>query len=139
MTQTEAFFDTNILIYFATTKDAKADISEDVMRGGGVVSVQVLNEFVNVTRRKHRMPWLDVSTGLNGIRAICSVVPLTTETHDRGLTVAERYQLSIYDSMIVAAAQLAGCTTLYSEDMQHGLLIDGLRVVDPYRVIPSRR
>jgi predicted nucleic acid-binding protein len=136
MTKTEAFFDTNILIYFATTKDVKSDISERVMRGGGVVSVQVLNEFVNVTRRKHRMPWPDVSKGLNGIRAICSVVSLTLETHELGLTLCERYQLSIYDAMILAAAKLAGCTTLYSEDMHDGLVVDGLRVVDPYRVIP---
>jgi predicted nucleic acid-binding protein len=133
MTKTEAFFDTNIMLYFATTKDAKADVSERVLRAGGVVSVQVLNEFVNVTRRKHRMAWPDVNTGLKSICAICTVVPVTLETHELGLSISERYQLSIYDSMIVAAAQLAGCTTLYSEDMQHGLVIDGLRIVDPYK------
>jgi predicted nucleic acid-binding protein len=133
MTRTDAFFDTNILIYFATTQDAKSELSERTMRSGGFVSVQVLNEFVNVTRRKYRLPWADVTKGLTSIRAICSVVPLTPETHELGVSICERNQLNIYDAMIIAAALNADCTTLYSEDMQHGLVVDGLRVVDPYR------
>ncbi len=66
-------------------------------------------------------------------RHCVTVVPLTVDTHDRGLALAERYQLSLYDGMIVAAAQLAGCTTLYSEDMHDGLVIDGLTIRNPYR------
>lgn len=133
MTRTDVFFDTNIFIYFATGDDTKADTSERILRGGGIVSIQVLNEFVNITRRKYGMPWTDVIKGLSSIRTICSVVPLTLETHERGLSVAQRYQLNIYDAMILAAAQLAGCTTLFSEDMHHGLVIDGLTVTDPFR------
>lgn len=129
----DAFFDTNIIVYFATTNDAKAQISEKVMRDGGQVSVQVLNEFVSVTRTKYKMTWPTVSTSLNSIRLICPVVPLTIKTHERSLVVAERYGYRIYDSMIIAAALLAGCTTLYSEDMQHGQVIDGLRIVNPYK------
>jgi predicted nucleic acid-binding protein len=61
------------------------------------------------------------------------VEPLTVETHDRGIHVAERYKLSVYDSMIVAAALMAGCNTLYSEDMHDGLLInDQVRVFNPF-------
>ncbi len=133
MSKAEVFFDTNILVYFATSEDAKTDVSDRVLRAGGTVSVQVLYEFVNVTRRKHRMPWPKVKIGLDGIRAICPVVPLTLETHKLGLSLAERYQLNIYDAMIVAAAKLAGCTTLYSEDMQDGAVLEGVRVVNPYR------
>jgi predicted nucleic acid-binding protein len=133
MTKTDAFFDTNVLIYFATTEDAKSDLSERAMRGGGVVSVQVLNEFVNVTRRKYRMPWSDVTKGLMSIRAICTVAPLTLETHERAVSMSERYQLNIYDAMSVAAAQLAGCKTLYSEDIHHGLVIDSLKIVNPFK------
>ncbi len=133
MTRTDVFFDTNIFIYFATSDDTTADTSERTLRGGGIVSIQVLNEFVNVTRRKHGMPWTDVTKGLSSIRTICSVVPLTLETHERGLSVAQRYQLNVYDAMIIAAAQLAGCTTLYSEDMHHGLVVDGLTIIDPFR------
>lgn len=133
MTATDAFFDTNVLICFATTDDAKSAVSERIMRGGGIVSVQVLNEFANVMRRKCQLPWSDVTTGLRSIRAICSVVPLTLATHELAIAISGRHQLNVYDAMIVAAAQLAGCTTLYSEDMHHGLVIDGVTITDPFR------
>jgi predicted nucleic acid-binding protein len=60
------------------------------------------------------------------------VVPVTDVTHERGLWYAERYKLGIFDGNIVAAAVLAGCTTLYSEDMRNGLLIDGLTIRNPF-------
>ena len=128
-----AFFDTNIIVYFATTSDAKSQVSEKIMRDGGLVSVQVLNEFVSVTRTKYKMPWPTLSTSLSCIRLICPVVPLTIATHERGIAVSEHYGYRIYDSMIIAAALLAGCTTLYSEDMHHGQVIDGMQIVNPYQ------
>lgn len=70
--------------------------------------------------------------GLDGIRAKCDVVPLTIETHDRGVELVRRYRLSVYDAMIVAASVLSGCTTLLSEDMHDGLVIDGLTIRNPY-------
>lgn len=70
------------------------------------------------------MPWAEINEVLTLIRSICPAGPLTIETHDRGRLVAERYGLRVYDAMIVAAALLAGCKILYSEDMQDGLLID---------------
>jgi predicted nucleic acid-binding protein len=69
---------------------------------------------------------------LEVFRTTLAVVPLTLETHERGLELAERYRLQLYDGMIVAAAQLAGCTVLYSEDMHDGLVIDGLSIRNPY-------
>ena len=67
------------------------------------------------------------------IRELCAIVAITEDTHVRGLALAERYQLNVYDGMIVAAAQLAGCTVLYSEDMHDGLVIDRLTIRNPYR------
>ena len=70
---------------------------------------------------------------LEGVRALCPVENLTLQTHDVGRALAERYGFSIYDSMIVASALVAGCTTLWSEDMQDGLLVEGrLRIVNPF-------
>jgi predicted nucleic acid-binding protein len=60
------------------------------------------------------------------------IVPLTIEMHDRGLALAEQYRLNVYDGMIIAAAQLAGCTVLYSEDMHDGLVIDRLTIRNPF-------
>lgn len=72
------------------------------------------------------------------IRSVCSVVPLTIETHDRGRGIAERYGMSVYDAMIAAAALLGECKILYSEDMQDGLLIDQqLRICNPFTVQAS--
>lgn len=132
MSASEIFFDTNILIYFASEETAKADRSDALLRAGGIVSVQVLNEFVAATRRKSTLPWENIRTVLTAVRSTCTVVPLTVETHVRGLALAERYGFSVYDAMIVAAAAMAGCKVLYSEDMHDGLVIDGLAIRNPY-------
>ena len=108
------------------------------MRAGGQISVQVLNEMANVMRRKFAMPWMEVNEVLGLIRSICPTEPFTLEMHDRGRLVSERYGLSEYDAMIVAAELLTGCETLYSEDMQNGLLIDHqLRICDPFTIQAS--
>ena len=130
-----SFFDTNVLVYIASGDDTKADQAERVVAAGGAVSVQVLNELVNVTRRKMRMSWADTHAFLDMMRNLLTVHPLTIETHDTGLRLAERYGLSIYDATIAASALHAGCDTLWSEDMQHGMRLDErLRVVNPFRV-----
>jgi predicted nucleic acid-binding protein len=128
----KAFFDTNILLHEFSEDATKASLSEDVMRSGGVISVQVLNEFASAGRRKLGMSWTVIREILREYRENLTVVPLTLETHQRGLDLAERYQLNVYDGIIVAAAQLAGCTTLYSEDMHDGLVIDQLTIRNPY-------
>ena len=129
----KAFIDTNILLYLLSADADKADRAELIVRKGGLISVQVLNEMTNVARRKLAMPWREINEVLALIRSVCPVESLTIETHDRGRRVAERYRLSVYDAMIVAAALLAGCETLHSEDMQDGLLIDNqLRIRNPF-------
>jgi len=130
--ESKVFFDTNVLLHQFSEDAAKAKASEDVIRGGGVISVQVLNEFALAGRRKLGLSWAIVREILGEYRDNLTIVPLTIDTHVLGIALAERYQLNVYDSMIVAAAQLAGCTVLYSEDMQDGLIIDGLTVRNPY-------
>lgn len=132
MSATEVFFDTNIVVYFASENEAKAGVAERLLRAGGTISVQVLNEFVNVGLLKHRLTFSAVHTTLTAVRAVCRVEPLTIETHERALAICERYQLNVHDALIIAAAQLAGCRTLYSEDMHDGLTIDGLTIRNPF-------
>lgn len=119
------FFDTNVVLYLLSADPAKAERAEELVAEGGLISVQVLNEVTAVTRRKLGMSWREVRDVLAQLRAACSVAPLTVETHERGLLVAERFRLSVYDGMIVAAALLAGCSILYTEDLQDGQVIDG--------------
>jgi predicted nucleic acid-binding protein len=128
------FVDTNILVYIASGNAAKADRAEAIVRDGGVISVQVLNELANVARRKMRMTWGETHAFLALVRRLLTVKPMTVETHERGLSLAERYSLSTYDAMIVASALHAGCDTVWSEDMQDGMAFgQGLRVVNPFR------
>ena len=134
MNAIEAFLDTNVLLYLLSRNAAKANRAEELIAAGGVISVQVLNEFASVASRKLGMSWAEIREVLETVRSICRIEPLSLETHDRGLAVAERYGFSVYDSMILASALLADCTTLFTEDLQDGQRIDGrLTVRNPFR------
>jgi predicted nucleic acid-binding protein len=129
-----SFFDSNVLAYLASGDSAKADRAEAVLRDGGAISVQVLNEIANVARRKMGMSWQETRGLLSSLRGLLTVHPLTIETHELGLALVERHQLAIYDALIAASALLAGCDRLWSEDMQDGMAIDRrLRIVNPFR------
>lgn len=134
MSGTDVLFDTNVLLYLLSADAARADQAEAVVAAGGTVSVQVLNEFAAVASRKLGMSWAEIREALDPIRQICAVAPLAVETHELGLQIAERYGFSFFDALIVASALLAGCGTLYSEDLQDGQTIDGRLVVrNPFR------
>jgi predicted nucleic acid-binding protein len=129
-----SFIDTNVLVYLASGDPAKADRAEQVVAAGSTISVQVLNELANVARRKMRLTWPETTELLATMRALLSVEAINVETHLHAMALAERHQFSIYDAMIVGSALVAGCDTLWSEDMQHGVTIDGrLRILDPFR------
>jgi predicted nucleic acid-binding protein len=129
-----SFFDTNILIYLASNDATKADRAEAIVREGGAISVQVLNEVANVARRKMKLSWQETRGFLSSLRELLTVHPVTIDTHELGLALAERHQLSIYDALIAASALLAECDRLWSEDMQDGMAIDSrLRIVNPFR------
>lgn len=127
------FVDTNVLLYLLSSDAAKAMRAERLLAGRIVVSVQVLNEFANVARRKQSLDWDELTQTLAGIRQFADVRAVTVETHERGLGLARRYQLGLYDAMIAAAAIEAGCGTLMSEDFQAGqVLADRLTIRNPF-------
>ena len=128
----ENFFDTNVLLYLLSDTAGKAARAEELLASGGVISVQVLNEFASVALRKKAADFMELREILSTIRAVCSVKSLDIETHEIGLDVAERYRFSIYDSLIVAAALRAGCSTLYTEDLQDGQMIERLTIRNPF-------
>lgn len=139
MAAAKAFIDSNIILYLLAADTTKADTAEAILHTGGIISVQVLNEIANVAVRKLGMTWEETNQFFLPLRSLCTVEPLTLETHDRGREIAERYRLSVYDSMIVAAALLAECTVLYSEDMQGGLRIEKtLQIVNPFKITGTR-
>ncbi len=86
-----AFFDTNVLIYTAV-EDPRGTRAEELLRAGGVISVQILNEFVSVARRNIKMSWTDIGEALTAICIVCpSQLPLTIESHEAARTIAEKY------------------------------------------------
>ena len=97
-----------------------------------MISVQVLNEFVSVVRRKYSLSWDEIRELLVGFRSRLRVEPLTAAIQERAVEIAEAYRLDIYDANILAAAELAGCRTVYSEDMQHGQRVGGLTIQNPF-------
>jgi len=132
----EAFLDTNVLLYLLSGDAAKATRAEAVVAAGGTISVQVLNEFASVASRKLEMSWPEIREVLETVRAVCRVEAVSEKTHDLGLATAERYGFAVYDSMILASALVAGCTTLFSEDMQDGQWIDEqLTVRNPFKTL----
>lgn len=129
-----AFFDTNVLLYLLSADPVKADRAEQVLAEGGVVSVQVLNEFISVAVRKLGMKWPEIRECLEPLRTVLDVHPISLETHDRAIDLAERHNVAFYDALIISAAQIAECSILFSEDLQHGQMFDkSLTVQNPFR------
>jgi predicted nucleic acid-binding protein len=127
-----AFFDTNILVY-AQQADGKADRARALFAVGGKLSVQVLNEFTAVARRKQRKDWREVAEAISDVLAVVDPpLALTLDLHTSARALAEEHRLSFYDALIVASAIEAGCDLLYSEDMQHGRTIGGLSIINPF-------
>lgn len=132
------FFDTNILVYAlggktGSTPDSRIEVARQLVISGGVTSVQVLNEFVQVCRRKAKLSWDRIVESLEVIKVLSGrAIPITMETHESAVDISRRYGFNIYDSLILAAAAEAGCTTLYTEDLQHGQVVEGVRVENPF-------
>lgn len=137
----KAFIDTNVLIYWVDDS-ARADVVEQLLVQECVISVQVLNEFANVLRKKRAMALPDVETLCTTLIDTCEVLDLSVRTHQTALRLMARYNFSVYDANIVAAAAMSDCALLYTEDMQEGLNLkvpglasaSSLVIRNPFRV-----
>ena len=127
------FIDSNIILYLFSSDTVKADKAEAILSSGGVISVQVLNEIVSVCRRKLNLNWDEIDALLLAVKANLDIVPLTEATHALAIKLCKQYQLSFYDAHICSAALTAQSKHLLSEDMQHGLNIDGLFIQNPFK------
>lgn len=127
------FFDTNILIYTLAEGDPRSQVSQSLLLSGGVVSVNVLNEFVAVARRKYDLSWPELKEVLTNFGILLGEpTPITLGTHRIALEIAERYRYQIFDALVIAAALEASCTLIYSEDMRSGQKIQGLTIHNPF-------
>ncbi len=134
------FFDSNVLVYGFGPFDAAKSITarrlivDGAVSQQGVLSYQVLQEFLNVALRKFQP---QVSTAmaaayLDEVVGGMEVVPWSMDLMMSGLSIKGRYGFSWYDSLIVAAALQSGCARLYTEDLQPGQKIEGLTIVNPF-------
>lgn len=133
------FVDTNVLVYARDASDldkraaAGAWIEHLWTSASGRLSVQVLQEYyVTVTRKLD--PGLSSDEAREDIRDLAAWRPVRIDEAivEAAWRIEDRFQLSFWDSLIVAAAQAADCDVLLTEDLQHGLEIDGLRIADPF-------
>jgi predicted nucleic acid-binding protein len=132
----EVFFDSSVLLYILSRTDPKSLVTAGLLQDGGVISVQVLNEFANVASRKLHLEWDRIEDILTEIREFLDPpLSLTVSIHELGLAIAHRYKYRIYDSLLIASALEAGCTTLYSEDMQDGQTIGSVTIRNPFAVV----
>jgi len=125
-------FDTNVVLYLLSADPAKANRAAQLLGRGGTISVQVLNEFTAVAVRKFGMKINEIRELLATVRQSCEVTPVDITTHEQALELAERYRLSVYDALIVAAALASECSTLWTEDLQHGQRIQRLTIRNPF-------
>ena len=127
------FLDTNILVYAYNEGDFRSAIARQLLFEGGVINVQVLNEFASVVHDKLAFPWPQVQEAIHDIVVLCPAPePLSIDTHMRALGLSQKYRFSIWDGLIVAAAIEAKCSTLLTEDLQHGQIVEGLRIQNPF-------
>jgi predicted nucleic acid-binding protein len=133
-----AFLDTCVVIYAFVENDVRQKKSLEILADGGVISVQVLNEMANTCRRKLLFDWAETEGALEAVKVCCQhPIPLTQDVHKVGVRLARRYGFSVYDGLILAAAIEAGCTTLFTEDLQNGQLVEGVRIANPFLPTPA--
>lgn len=129
-----AFFDTNILVHSLRSGEERGEISRRLfLAHEGVISVQVVNEFTAVARRKLQQDWRDIQTAVEQFLVLFPhPATITVDTYHTAAKYARRYQLNIYDGLVLASAAQADCSILFSEDMQHGQRIGQVTIQNPY-------
>jgi predicted nucleic acid-binding protein len=129
----KVFADTNLFIYAESQDQDKSYRAIAIIQDAPVISTQVINETVSVLTKKHGFLLSEAHEIAESLLDLCEVVAVDVLTIRKAIDLAKRYSLSHWDSLIIAAALLADCQTLYSEDMQHGLVFDGrLTVANPF-------
>jgi predicted nucleic acid-binding protein len=127
------FLDTNVLIYAFGANDQKSETAKATLAAGGVISVQVLNEFANASRKKLKLEWEEIAERLAVVDTLLdSPTPITVELHAAAVKIAARRRIAFYDALIVASAQASKCAVLVSEDFQHGAKFGDVEVQNPF-------
>ena len=128
------FLDTNVLLYVYSDEEDKKQVSKKIFQEQKCLTcMQALNEFCNVCLKKWRFDRKGIEEAIDQIAAGCAILPVSIKTMLRALALHERYGYSYYDCVMLASALENDCTTIYSEDMSSGQIIEGrLLILNPY-------
>ena len=133
MTTDRVAADSNILLYLHDESDKrKREIAKDILSDNPKISTQVISEFINVARRQLDLPKADIVVYCADLLQDCEIIPVLHDTLTNAAALIQKYDFQIFDSIIVASALEASCTILYSEDMQHGLVINNMTIINPF-------
>jgi len=130
------FLDTNIIVYLYTSSEdnKRLQAAKTLTDGDAIISTQVLNELSNVLSRKFLFNWKQITKVCSEIVDQIAVLILSINTIQKSYELAEKYNISFFDSLIVASAIEANCEILYSEDLQHNQIFEStLKVINPFR------
>jgi len=136
------FFDSNIIVYlYSEDEQDKQSVAKTLLKKTPpIISTQVLSELANVLRKKFKCEYTEISAVIAQVVATCQVAIITPDRIKNALTLADKYHYSFYDSLIIAVALAENCTTLYSEDSQHGQVIEStLTIQNPFWNIKNER
>ena len=125
--------DTNI-VFYALAQGDKTARAETALSAASFLSAQVLNEYAFASRRKWRRDWAEIGCDIALLRQwVPEILPIDAAANSEALRIAEQYQLAFFDALMIAVALINGATVLYSEDMQHGLIVDDkLTIIHPF-------
>jgi predicted nucleic acid-binding protein len=134
MTNNNIALDTNVLIYIHdSSSPIKKTIAEDLLADNPFISSQVISEYLNTTRRLLQLSKDELLTQTSNLLAGCTIIPVLPSTLLYASELVKKYHFQLFDAVIVAAAKENNCAVLYSEDMQHGLVVDkSLTIINPF-------
>ena len=137
-TSDKVFIDTNILIYaYSSDEKEKRDVVRDIIENSRinvVISTQVVNEFINVMRKKMTVSRMDLQIAVDELSQFGFVSLIDMGTISRALSISKLFKYAYFDSLIIASALENSCKILYSEDMQHGQVLEKkLTILNPFK------
>ena len=136
MKDKKVFIDTNVLIYiYSIDEPDKRNIAISLFNENNdtVLSIQVINELVNVLSKKFLLSGNDINIKISEIIHNCEIADISLELINNALIFKDRYKYSYFDCLIIASALENDCDILYSEDMQHNQIIENkLKIINPF-------
>lgn len=133
MTMNNIFLDSNVVLYLLDVDQQKRSVSENLLLKRPFISAQVLTETANVCKRRFNYSKPQILNLWSDLLADCSLIQTDDLTFSVAIALSKKYDFQVYDSLIVASALNANCEMLYSEDMQHKMVVEKkLTIINPF-------